>query len=101
MFNQHGGYPWGPSTPVVYVPTPTPGNNPDPFSVDTITRQIAGLEALKKALKEDKKDDGGKKKEGGDAKIINMMLLMILVSPITGPCMSWFFHKGLSMMSGG
>lgn len=102
MFNQ-GGYPWGPSTPIVYVPTPQPtGNNTDPFSVDTITRQIAGLEALKKALKEEKKEGGDKKKdEGGDLKIINMMLLMILVSPITGPVMSWFFHKGLSAMGGG
>lgn len=101
MFNT-GGYPWGPSSPVVFVPQPNQGNPSDPFSVDTITRQIAGLEALKKALKEEKKDSGGdKKKEDPNLQIINMMLLMILISPVTGPIMSWFFHKGLAMMSGG
>lgn len=94
-------YPWGapPQSGVIYVPTPPPTQGG--FDIDGITRQIAGLEALKKLMKEDKKDDKPKETRGGDLQVVNMMLLMILISPITGPVMSWFFHKGLSMMSGG
>jgi len=92
-------YPWGgPQSGVVYVPTPPPASGG--FDIDSITRQIAGLEALKKLMKEEKKDDKPKEPKN-DLQVVNMMLLMILVSPITGPVMSWFFHKGLSMMSGG
>lgn len=93
-------YPFGApqQSGVIYVPTPPPAAGG--FDIDGITRQIAGLEALKKLMKEDKKDDKPKEKSN-DLQIINMMLLMILVSPITGPVMSWFFHKGLGMMSGG
>ena len=96
--------PWGtpPQSGVVYVPVPQAAPTAGGFDIDGITRQIAGLEALKKLMKEEKKDSGDKPKDkGGDLQVVNMMLLMILVSPITGPIMSWFFHKGLSMMSGG
>lgn len=95
MYN-YGGYPWN-SQPIVFVPSPGANNSPD---IDGISRQIASLEALKKILKEEKKDGGDKKddKKSGDPKVINMMLLMILVSPITGPVMSKFFTWGLGML---
>lgn len=94
-------YPWGapPQSGVIYVPAPP--SAPGGFDIDGITRQIAGLEALKELMKEEKKDDKPKDDKKGDLQVVNMMLLMILVSPVTGPIMSWFFHKGLGMMSGG
>lgn len=96
-------YPWGapPQSGVVYVPMPAPANGAGVPDINTVTSWISGLEQLKKVLREDKKDDKPKETRGGDLQVVNMMLLMILVSPVTGPVMSWFFHKGLSMMSGG
>lgn len=95
MMNQWG-YP--PSSGVIYVPTP-PNPPAGGFDIDGITRQIAGLEALKKLMKEEKKDDkkDDKKKEG-DMGVINIALLMVLLSPITGPIMSHFFQWGLSLL---
>lgn len=80
----YGG--WGPYP--VYMP-----NNTDP--IETITRQISQLEVLKKTLKEDKKDDDKKRhpKDNSPA-IINMMFLMLLLSPVTGPIMFKFFEWG-------
>lgn len=104
MFNQpFGGYPWGPpNQPIVFVPSPGSGQtSPMPgMDVDSVSRQIASLEALKKLLKEEKKDEkkDDKKDKDGDPRIINMMLLMVLVSPITGPVMSHFFAWGLGML---
>lgn len=91
MWNQ-GGYPY-PQQPIVFMPPP--GGNTSSFDIDGITRQIAGLEALKKLMKEEKKDDK-KKPEGPN--VVSMMLLMILLSPITGPIMSKFFSTGLSYL---
>lgn len=83
---------------VVYVPAPpAQGTNPDPIAY--ITSQIASLENLKKVLKEEKKDDKkDDKKKGADTNVVNMMFLMILLSPITGPMMSHFFSWGLSYL---
>lgn len=96
MYNPYGygGYP--PSQPVVFIPSP---GSPAPtgFDIDGITRQIAGLEALKKLMKEEKKDSPDKKKPE-QPNIFSMMLLMILLSPITGPIMSKFFSIGLSYL---
>lgn len=100
MYNQnpyYGGMP-PPYSGVVYVPSPPQqGNNQNP--IDYITSQIAGLENLKKVLKEEKKDDKkDDKKKGADTNVVNMMFLMILLSPITGPMMSHFFSWGLSYL---
>lgn len=92
MFNPYGGS--YPQQPIVFIPqTPPAGGG---FDIDGITRQIAGLEALKKLMKEEKKDNGDKKKETPN--VMSMMLLMILVSPVTGPIMSKFFSLGLSYL---
>lgn len=92
MFQNYGGYP--PAQPIVFVPQNPPAQSGG-FDIDGITRQIAGLEALKKLMKEEKKDD--KKKEETPS-IISVMLLMILLSPITGPIMSKFFTLGLTYL---
>lgn len=91
-------YPWGtpPQQPIVFVPSPGPSQGG--FDIDGITRQIAGLEALKKLMKEDKKDDKDKDKKDGNPSVISMCLLMILLSPITGPLMSKFFSMGVGML---
>lgn len=90
-------YPWGapPQSGVIYLPTPpsTSGG----FDIDGITRQIAGLEALKKLMKEEKKEDKKDDKKS-DPSVVSMCLLMILVSPITGPLMSKFFTMGINML---
>jgi hypothetical protein len=98
MYQPYGGYGYPPPTsqPIVFIPSP--GATPPPgFDIDGITRQIAGLEALKKLMKEDKKD-GPDKKKPEQPNIVSMMLLMILMSPITGPIMSKFFSLGLSYL---
>lgn len=93
MFNHnpYGGYGWGPYSPVIIPPT---SNDP----IEVVTRQISSLEALKKALKEEKKDDDPKKKKDRESNpaIINMMFLMLLLSPVTGPIMFKFFQWGTS-----
>lgn len=95
MYNPYGGYnPYPPNAqPVVFIP-PSNGAGAG-FDIDGITRQIAGLEALKKIMKDAPKDEK-KKPEGPN--VISMMLLMILLSPITGPIMSKFFSTGLSYL---
>lgn len=90
MYN-YGGYS---QQPIVFVPSPA-NSAPGTFGIESITRQISELEALKKILKEAPKDDK-KKPEGPN--VISMMLLMILLSPITGPIMSKFFSTGLSYL---
>lgn len=89
------GAPQPPQQPIVFIPSPgipAPGG----FDIDGISRQIAGLEALKKLMKEEKKDDHHEKKPNPN--IVSMMLLMILVSPITGPIVSAFFTWGRGML---
>lgn len=92
------GYPpWGFSPPqsgVVYVPQPAPGPAPDPLQ--QIVQWKHSLEQLEKAFKKEEKKDS--KPRGGDANVLNMMFLMILLSPITGPLMSHFFTWGLSYL---
>ena len=95
----YGNSPWGyppqyPQQPVVFIP-PNPQPIADP--VTQITQWQTALEQMKKAFKEEKKDDK-KESKPGDMKVINIMLLMILVSPITGPIMSHFFQWGLSLL---
>lgn len=89
MFNNpYGG--WGP-----FIPIYGPGNTD---SIASISRQITELEQLKKALKEsgdkEKKDKG---KQQSPA-VVNMMFLMLLLSPITGPVMFKFFEWGQSFI---
>lgn len=96
MYNYGGyGYP-PPSQPIVFIPSPgaAPASGLD---IDSISRQIAGLETLRKMMKEEKKDSPDKKKPESPS-VVSIMLLMILVSPITGPIMSKFFTVGLSYL---
>lgn len=96
MFNNpYGGYGYPPnSQPIVFIPPPA--GNPG-LDIDNITRQISALEALKKVMKDEKKE-GVDKKKPEQPNIVSMMLLMILISPITGPIMSKFFSMGLSYL---
>jgi hypothetical protein len=94
----YGYPPWAgppPQSGVIYVPSPQQGPPPDPLS--TIVQWKNSLEQLEKAFKKEEKKEE-KKHKGGDANVINMMFLMILLSPITGPVMSHFFKWGLSML---
>jgi hypothetical protein len=95
-------YPWNqpPTSGVVYIPTPAPPASGG-FDIDAITRQIAGLEALKKLMKEEKKEDKKDDKDKDKKKelsVPSVMLLMILLSPVTGPMMSRFFQWGLASL---
>lgn len=94
MYNQPWGFPQYPPQQPIYIPNPP---NSDP--VETITRWQVALEQMKKNFKDEKKDDDKKDKDKqADPKVVNIMLLMILVSPITGPIMSHFFQWGLSLL---
>ena len=94
----YGYPPWGVApqqSGVVYVPSPPTGPPPDPVAM--ITQWKHSLEAMEKAFKkEEKKDD--KKPRGQDLQVLNMMFLMILLSPITGPLMSYFFKWGTGLL---
>lgn len=68
---------------------------PQASPVQQITDWIRGLEELKKSMKEEKKDD---KKKGPEVSGIGLMLLMLLISPVTGPIMFYFFQTTLHML---
>ncbi len=90
----YGYPPQPPNQPVVFIPSP--GSAQGGFDIDAISRQIAGLEALKKLMKEDKKED--KKDDKPKPTIFAVVLLMLLISPITGVIMSKFFALGVSSL---
>jgi len=96
MFNQpYGGWPpQYPNQPVVFIPpsNTTPPSNP----LDQIREWKHSLEELEKAFKKDEKKDDKKKPE--PLSVPSVMLLMILLSPITGPIMSRFFQWGLASL---
>lgn len=79
-----------------YPPMPPPQPNQDP--VTTITSWIRGLEELKRHVKEEGKDKKAPEKKGPNASLVSMMLLMLLLSPITGPCMYYFFQLSLGII---
>jgi len=91
----YGNYPQPPSQPVVFIPSP--GAPTGGFDIDGITRQIAGLEALKKLMKEEKKDDKNDKKK--EPNVMSVMLLMLVVSPVTGFLMSKLYSGFLTQLS--
>lgn len=78
---------------VWYPPTPPPAGPID--YVSHITQSIQQLEALKKAFKEEKKEDKGKRPDGS---VVGMMLFMILMSPITGPIVYYFFQLSANLV---
>lgn len=78
-----------------FNPPPQQTNNQDPVTM--ITGWIKGLEELKKSMKEEKKEDP-KKGKGPSPSVISMMLLMLLLSPITGPSMYYFFQLSLGIL---
>lgn len=91
--NNYGG--WGGYPPPYFMPPYMPQQsttNP----VEEITRWQSALEQMKKAFKEEKREE--KKKEGPNLQVMNVALLLLLLSPITGPMMSKFFSIGLSYL---
>lgn len=75
---------------------PTGPSSPSQDPAQQIAGWILSLESLKKHFKEEKKDE--KKKEPPVPSVFGMMLLMLLVSPITGPMMYHFFQMTLSLL---
>jgi hypothetical protein len=91
MFNNpYGGYGGYPQQPIVFIPSPGMPPTGGPPDLNTVTSWISQLEGLKKALKEEKKDDKPKKDAPGGGVILTAMF-MLLVSPITGPAVFYFF----------
>lgn len=77
-----------------WYPPPAQGNtNP----ADQIAGWITSLEALKKHFKEEKKDDL-KPKKGDQPSILAVALFMLLVSPVSGPVMYYFFRLSIGML---
>jgi hypothetical protein len=77
-------------------PIYVPGNTGGP-TFGTILKDMEDFENFKKKLKEEGKDKD-KKKGGPTCSVFAVALVMLLLSPITGPLMSWFFHLGLSFI---
>lgn len=80
-------YPWfGP-------PAPTTPQMPD---LHSLREYIRGLKEWEKELKGDEKKKPESK--GPNASVISVMLLMLLLSPITGPSMYYFFQLSLGIL---
>lgn len=75
---------------------PTTPTAPQLSPVQQITDWIRGLEELKKSMKEEKKDEPRKK--GPHTSVLSCMLFMLLVSPITGPTMYYFFQLSVGLL---
>jgi hypothetical protein len=74
-----------------------PYSQPQRNPVEEITNWIKGLEDMKKHFKEEKKDDKKEKKSPAPS-VIGTALLMLLLSPITGPMMFYFFQLSLGII---
>lgn len=83
--------PMGPYMPWFPPPTQTPPQNP----VEAISTWIKGLEELKKSFKEEKKDE---KKKTDTPGVIATALFMMLISPVTGPIIYYFFQLSGSLL---
>lgn len=81
-------------TPPWWFGPPQPVNNTFP-DLHSLREYIKNLKDLEKDLKG--KDEGPKKK-GPDVSVFSMMLLMLLLSPITGPSMYYFFQLSLGII---
>lgn len=76
-----------------YPPAPPQQTAPD---LSTIREWMKGLKEWEKELKgEEKKKPDAK---GPSPSVISMMLLMLLLSPITGPSMYYFFQLSLGIL---
>jgi hypothetical protein len=73
-----------------------PTSQPQLDPAQQIAGWITSLEALKKHFKEEKKPDDKKKPE--QPSLFGVALLMILISPVTGPLMYRFFQLSLKML---
>lgn len=91
MYYNNSMPPWWALPPM--GPT-SPATQPDPAA--QITQWINSLETLKKAFKEEKKEE--RKKEGPNASVLGMMLFMVLMSPITGPVVYYFFQLSANLV---
>lgn len=89
----YGG--WPPQQPIVFMPPPN-NTSPPPNALEQIRLWKQSIEELEKAFKKEEKKDDKKKQE--QLSVPSIMLLMILVSPITGPIMARFFQWGLQML---
>lgn len=95
MFQPYGGYP--PTPQYIFVPTPGGAQQPNasPFDINGITAAIQGLEMLKKQFKEEKKDE---KKKPEMPSVFGVVVLLLLLSPLTGPVVFSFFQWGARLI---
>lgn len=86
------------AAPPPYYPwfSPPMPSNPGMFDLGTIREHIKQLKDWEKELKgkDEKKPDS----KTPSASVISMMLLMLLLSPITGPSMYYFFQLSLGIL---
>lgn len=88
-------YPYNNTIPPWMWPQGQTQSQPSPSPVQQITDWIRGLEELKKSMKEEKKDE---KKKGPEVSGIGLVLFMLLIAPITGPSVFYFFQMSLHLL---
>lgn len=76
-----------------YAPQPASNSAPD---LSTIREWARMLKDWEKEIKGDEKKKPESK--GPSASVISVMLLMLLLSPITGPSMYYFFQLSLGIL---
>lgn len=76
-----------------YAPQPTQPAVPDLNTIREWSRMLKDWEKDLKG-KDEKKPDS----KGPSASLVSMMLLMLLLSPITGPSMYYFFQLSLGIL---
>lgn len=92
MYQNPWGYP-PPQTPVMFMPSPGTQNS---LSPQTAAEQILAWKQVEKMLKGDEKKPDDKKKQ--EVSVVGMMLFMLLMSPVTGPIIYWFFQQSAGMI---
>lgn len=85
------------AAPPQYYPwfSPPMQTNPGMFDLSTIREHIKQLKDWEKELKGNEKKPDSKVP---NSSVISVMLLMLLLSPITGPSMYYFFQLSLGIL---
>lgn len=78
-----------------YPPNPAPQQNNTP-DLNTVRQWMKDLKEWEKELKG--KDEKKPESKGPSPSFISMMLLMLLLSPITGPSMYYFFQLSIGIL---
>lgn len=74
------------------------GQNTPPPAMPDLNTVRSWMKDLKEWEKDLKGKDEGPKKKSPDVSVFSMMLLMLLLSPITGPSMYYFFQMSLGIL---